>query len=74
MPDPFVPEADAFEQQQEADFSSEADDEDGAEWSRGERDQVPMEAPEADVLEQNQLVGVDDQFEDRDDVRDDRSP
>ena len=70
MPDPFVPEADVAEQHQDAAPSNEVDDEEVAE-SSARHPGVPIEAPEADVLEQNQPVEVE-EFEEHDVVVDDR--
>jgi hypothetical protein len=63
MGDPFVPEADALDQQREAVPSSfaEAERESPLEYPR----RIPVEASDADVLEQSQSVlGADDDWRD----------
>ena len=55
--DPFVPEADSLDQRREVGPGTDDDDEpDSAiRYPRG----IPIEAPESDVLEQNQSVDFD---------------
>ncbi len=66
MPDPFVPEADAIEQQQDAIPLSEPEDDD-LEPAERRPPRLPMDAPEEDVLEQSQPVELDEEFEERED-------
>lgn len=65
MVNPYVPEADFLEQQQEVIPSPEPDDEEN-EQTQGVLEypeRLPIEAAEADVLEQNQSVEFDDDWE-----------
>jgi hypothetical protein len=52
MGDPFVPEADALDQERDVAPAAEADRESPLEYPR----RIPVEAPDADVLEQSQAV------------------
>jgi hypothetical protein len=61
-PDDFVPEADALDQQREVSSGSEVlrDEEESAKRPLEYPRRIPVEAPEADVLEQAQSVDSDD--------------
>jgi hypothetical protein len=52
MGDPFVPEADALDQEREVVPAAEAESESPLQYPR----RIPAEAPDADVLEQSQPV------------------
>jgi hypothetical protein len=61
MGDPFVPEADALDQEREVVPAAEAERESSLEYPR----RIPVEAPDADVLEQSQpVLGADDEWRD----------
>jgi hypothetical protein len=59
MGDPFVPEADAIDQEREIEQAPPAEAERAAPLEYPRR--IPIEAPDADVLEQNQPVLGDDE-------------
>jgi hypothetical protein len=62
MGDPFVPEADGLDQEREVVPAPEADRNASLEYPR----RIPVEAPDADVLEQTQSVSdEDDEWGDR---------
>jgi hypothetical protein len=65
MGDPFVPEADALEQRQEvvpAPAPPQTDNDHEAEPALEYPEQLPIEAPEPDALEQHQTVVLDDEL------------
>lgn len=60
MPDPFAPEADFLEQQQEVTPTPAPQDDEVAGPALRYPQRLPNEASEADALEQNQTVEADD--------------